>query len=331
MVDGDSTFTIHHATTGGMSGSLGDPGVVIHDFLSSHPGVGYEWFPLSSPYKVSNLVSSVDPRSDQIKEVRVDIPRTFSSLPYFKAIHGPQRTESILTAYLVHNPGVGYVQGMNSIAGFLLLVSEVALPEETRTVRDDKVFFTLATIVESERYNKGYYTRTEDMWPLKVDFIVLEHLLSEFLPDVFSHIMRYANLRLYIAAVLASKWFMTVFVDELPLETLLWVWDLHLGQGFCVLFCVAISLFEGCSAKISQAEDLQVITVIQEYSHTVSHVLLLETPFFRSLSKSVTAEKISRLRRKIAGNPDTYLAMWPRRRGAATCCCDSGVPECSVM
>jgi hypothetical protein len=58
----------------------------------------------------------------QIKQIDNDIHRTFSSLPDFRIsgkLYNPLK--NILIAFALYRPDLGYVQGMNYLAGTALL------------------------------------------------------------------------------------------------------------------------------------------------------------------------------------------------------------------
>lgn len=57
-----------------------------------------------------------------IKQIDLDVSRTFPEHPYFKERHGQQALAMTLRAYATHDPVVGYCQSMNYVAAFLLLV-----------------------------------------------------------------------------------------------------------------------------------------------------------------------------------------------------------------
>lgn len=57
-----------------------------------------------------------------IKQIELDVTRTFPEHPFFKERHGQQALTMTLRAYATHDPVVGYCQSMNYVAAFLLLV-----------------------------------------------------------------------------------------------------------------------------------------------------------------------------------------------------------------
>ena len=66
---------------------------------------------------------------DWVKDIERDVNRTFPHHRYFSNTEGgsgeigQKALGNVLTAYAVYNPEVGYCQGMNFMAGFLLIVS----------------------------------------------------------------------------------------------------------------------------------------------------------------------------------------------------------------
>ena len=53
----------------------------------------------------------------------IDVPRTFPDIKSFDE-EQQQRLKRVLNAYAGSNPEIGYCQGMNYVAGLLLLVSD---------------------------------------------------------------------------------------------------------------------------------------------------------------------------------------------------------------
>jgi hypothetical protein len=59
-------------------------------------------------------------RTESIKLVNVDMPRTFGHHPLFQpGAEGTERTTEVLEAYICYRPDLGYVQGMSYLAAIL--------------------------------------------------------------------------------------------------------------------------------------------------------------------------------------------------------------------
>jgi hypothetical protein len=70
--------------------------------------------------------------------------------------------------------------------------------------------------------------------------------------------------------LLLTKWFICLFVNHLPIETELLVWDLFLIKGTAVLFRVALTLFRLMEKDIMQCQDLcEVFQTVNTFSLTV--------------------------------------------------------------
>ena len=80
-------------------------------------------------------------------EVEKDLHRTFPNNKHFENETGISSLRTILIAYGVRNPLVGYCQSMNFLAAFLLL-----------NLDEDRAFWVLAAIIE-DILPEGYYSR----------------------------------------------------------------------------------------------------------------------------------------------------------------------------
>lgn len=110
------------------------------------------------------------------KEIRdcinIDLPRTFPDNIHFE--YQQSRLYNILIAYAHHNCDVGYCQGLNYIAGLLLLATN-----------DEEIsFWLLKHIVEN--IIPQYHTK--NMSNLLLDLDVFKELTLRRLPLVHKHI-----------------------------------------------------------------------------------------------------------------------------------------------
>ncbi|KAL9268414.1 TBC1 domain family member 9-like protein [Drosera capensis] len=159
------------------------------------------------------------------KQIEKDLPRTFPGHPALDE-EGRNSLRRILRAYARHNPSVGYCQAMNFFAGILLLL----MPEEN-------AFWTLVFIIDD--YFEGYYTH--EMIESQVDQLVFEELMRERFPKLVNH-LDYLGVQV---AWISGPWFLSIFVNMLPWESVLRVWDVLLFEGNRVmLFRTALALME---------------------------------------------------------------------------------------
>ncbi|XP_060186095.1 uncharacterized protein LOC132615509 isoform X3 [Lycium barbarum] len=178
-------------------------------------------------------------------QIEKDLPRTFPGHPALDE-DGRNALRRLLTAYARHNPLVGYCQAMNFFAGLLLLL----MPEEN-------AFWTLMGILDD--YFDGYYS--EEMIESQVDQLVLEELVREKFPKLVNH-LDYLGVQV---AWVTGPWFLSIFMNMLPWESVLRVWDVLLFEGNRVmLFRSALALLELYGPALVTTKDAgDAVTLLQ--------------------------------------------------------------------
>ncbi|XP_015621934.1 uncharacterized protein [Oryza sativa Japonica Group] len=212
-------------------------------------------------------------------QIEKDLPRTFPGHPALDE-DGRNALRRLLTAYARHNPSVGYCQAMNFFAGLLLLL----MPEEN-------AFWALTGIMDD--YFDGYFS--EEMIECQVDQLVLEELVREKFPklglriilvcikisvyhdlaymltDNFDYFYAWffaVNHLDYLGVQVAwvtGPWFLSIFMNMLPWESVLRVWDVLLFDGNRVmLFRTALALMELYGPALVTTKDAgDAVTLLQ--------------------------------------------------------------------
>ncbi|KAJ4970369.1 hypothetical protein NE237_003468 [Protea cynaroides] len=178
-------------------------------------------------------------------QIEKDLPRTFPGHPALDE-DGRDALRRLLTAYARHNPSVGYCQAMNFFAGLFLLL----MPEEN-------AFWTMVGIIDD--YFDGYFS--EEMIESQVDQLVLEDLVREKFPKLVNH-LDYLGVQV---AWVTGPWFLSIFVNMLPWESVLRVWDVLLFEGNRVmLFRTALALMELYGPALVTTKDAgDAVTLLQ--------------------------------------------------------------------
>ncbi|PQQ19728.1 GTPase-activating protein GYP2 isoform X3 [Prunus yedoensis var. nudiflora] len=179
------------------------------------------------------------------RQIEKDIPRTFPGHPALNE-DGRNSLRRLLLAYARHNPSLGYCQAMNFFAGLLLLL----MPEEN-------AFWTFVGIIDD--YFDGYYT--EEMIESQVDQLVFEELVRENFPKLVNH-LDYLGVQV---AWFTGPWFLSIFVNMIPWESVIRVWDVLLFEGNRVmLFRTALALLELYGPALVTTKDAgDAITLLQ--------------------------------------------------------------------
>lgn len=176
-----------------------------------------------------------------VETICTDLNRTFPDNIQFRKTSRPclqKALSNVLLAYGHHNPTVGYCQGMNFIAGYLLII----------TKDEEKSFWLMDALLG--RILPDYYSPA--MLGLKTDQNVLGELVKVKIPAVWQVMMDHN----VTWTLVVSKWFICLFIDVLPVETVLRIWDCLFYEGSKILFRVALTLIHHNQALIQQARSL---------------------------------------------------------------------------
>ncbi|OQE44898.1 hypothetical protein PENCOP_c002G07411 [Penicillium coprophilum] len=151
------------------------------------------------------------PDPSVVAQIDMDIRRTLTDNVFFRKGPGVGKLKEVLLAYSRRNPEVGYCQGMNLIAGSLLLIMPTA----------EDAFWILTSMIEiilpQHYYDHGLLAS-------RADQVVLRQYISELLPKLSAHL---EELGIELEA-LTFQWFLSVFTDCLSAEALYRVWDVVL-------------------------------------------------------------------------------------------------------
>ncbi|GAB6019875.1 hypothetical protein CHUAL_001412 [Chamberlinius hualienensis] len=230
--------------------------------------------------------TSVDASVDIIK---IDIPRTFPENVYFQ--HQGELSLSaslynVLVAFSRYHPDIGYCQGLNYIVGLLLLV-----------VKDEEAAFWLLVAL-TEKIIPDYHST--DLKGLKTDINVLSHLVRDRHPLLHQHLDRLG----LTWPLFCTKWFVCVFVDALPVETVLRIWDCLFYEGSKVILRVGITLMSIIGDELLLCTDIsQVITLVTEISKRKAIVQCHD--FMKTVFKvpgKLTTKEIAQLRVKYSSS-----------------------------
>lgn len=156
-------------------------------------------------------VGGTDPDPSVVAQIDMDIHRTLTDNVFFRKGPGVDKLKEVLLAYSRRNQEVGYCQGMNLIAGSLLLIMPTA----------EDAFWILASMIEiilpQHYYDHGLLAS-------RADQVVLRQYITELLPNLSAHL---EDLGIELDA-LTFQWFLSVFTDCLSAEALYRVWDVIL-------------------------------------------------------------------------------------------------------
>ncbi|XP_034950902.1 growth hormone-regulated TBC protein 1 [Chelonus insularis] len=226
------------------------------------------------------------PHNEQVAEIiKTDLPRTFPDNIFFNnTVNHQHQLYNILLAFAHQNEAVGYCQGLNYIAGLLLLV----------TKNEETAFWLLKILIE--KILPDYYTPTMD--GLLTDIDVLAELVKWKIPDVFNHVTQLG----LPWAVITTKWFICLFAEVLPIETTLRIWDCLFYEGNKIIFRVALTLIKRNKENLLACDDFGLLADCFK-GITKDSIVIQCHEFMQSIFKvpgSLPGNTIAKLRAKVS-------------------------------
>ena len=193
-------------------------------------------------------------------EIEKDLRRTFPDNHLYESEEGLAMLRRVLLAYSLHNPTVGYCQSMNFICALCLLFMD-----------EEPAFWLLTVIVEEltcidlglPGSGQQMYYYQSDLAGVHIDQAVFGDLLAERLPRISAH---FDKLSLPIGPFTVN-WFLCLFVNTLPLETSLHVWDCMFSEGCKTLFRCALALMKVNEKTILATRDFEQVLLRSKNFH----------------------------------------------------------------
>ncbi|XP_025110931.1 TBC1 domain family member 2B-like isoform X2 [Pomacea canaliculata] len=219
-----------------------------------------------------------------VKQIDLDLLRTLPNNRHFDSMDsdGIPKLRRVLLSYSVHNPLIGYCQGLNRLVAIALLF-----------LSEEDAFWCLEAIIE-HLMPKDYYTKT--LASAQADQRVLKELVAEKLPKLYAHFEQYdVDLSLY-----TFNWFLTIFVDNVRPETFLCVWDTLLYEGSKVLFRFALAFLKYAEEEIlSFKEAHQIYRFMRALGERITNVKKITHIAFHELNpfpmRAITSKRLHHL------------------------------------
>ena len=183
--------------------------------------------------------------------IQSDLDRTFPMHPLFGdsrySSTSQEALKNILVAFAAYNPDVGYCQGMNFVAGFLLIISGF---------REEESFWAFLLIMTRKREQdmlkvegiEGFYT---EGFPL---LKVMNKIFMQLLEKVALTIKEHIESTELSEELWLSKWFSMLFLHNLPMSHCIRIWDYFIIYGTSGLLKITIAILKYISKKLLQLD-----------------------------------------------------------------------------
>lgn len=208
---------------------------------------------------------------ETLRQILVDLPRTCPNIPYFHQPAIQKAMERILYIWSIRHPASGYVQGMNDILTPLLVVNMCPFVEDVLRADIGALDPQVVLNVEADSYwcltklldnIQDHYTFSQP--GLQRMVLRLEDLVHRMDQELHHHFEE-ENLQ-YMQ--FAFRWMNCLLLRELPLRSMLRVWDTYLSEerggfeNFHVYVCtVLLKMFK---EKLMNMQFQEVLMFLQE-------------------------------------------------------------------
>jgi hypothetical protein len=173
--------------------------------------------------------------------------RSLPEYPGFQSEEGIGRLRRVLTAYSWTNEEVGYCQAMNIVVAALLIY-----------VSEEQAFFLLSILCD--RLLPGYYSTT--MYGTLLDQKVFESLVEKTMPILWDHLVK-SDVQL---SVVSLPWFLSLYINSMPLIYAFRVLDVFFLEGPKVLFQIGLAILRINGEELLDAtDDGAFISVLKSY------------------------------------------------------------------
>lgn len=193
---------------------------------------------------------------DPIIEISIekDLDRTYPDLAYFQG-DGRRSLEELLKVFALSESEIGYVQGLNFVAGLCLLVMNGDSP---------KAYCLLKRLVRGLNL-RGLYT--ENLPKLASMTESIHDNLDVMLPEL----RRSFETEEVTDGMWVTKWLLSMYAAVLPLHVVLRVWDVLLHKGASFLLKVGLALLKSGSKQLLNCDCCEICNRLQALSVSTGH------------------------------------------------------------
>lgn len=255
-----------------------------------HQISGGQELQLQNPGLYNELVNSKCQLEPSIVK---DLHRTFPNHVYFAGKCGQDALFHVLKAYAVKDPEVGYVQGMSSIAGVLLLY-----------MREEEAFWTFVAMMTAQDAEDRmcYFGRTQNCRELFVEGLpLLKIMYSQFgfiLSKKFSGLASVLQQQGADVSLYSTRWWVTLFASALPFAHVVRVWDVFMLDGWKTALRVGLAIMS-CAEEVLVPLDFEEL-MLKLHPENMVEVLGSPDEFIKVAMKIKTSKALRQWNKSMA-------------------------------
>jgi len=212
-----------------------------------------------------------------MEEIKKDLDRTLPEYDKFSTEEGKASLLRVLVATSNTVKDMGYIQGLNSIAGTFLLY-----------LKDEETFWILMYFMEKLRFkdllNDTFDTINELNYQLKA-------YLHYYLPDILKYFEQEKDFETSLFTF-TTQWFLTLFSHQLSVQNVLKVWNFLFTKGRTFLIQLCLAIFQKYQNVILQMDAYEVGPFLKNELNElpIDEKELFESALSFKVSKKLTKE-----------------------------------------
>ncbi|KAK7206993.1 GTPase activating protein [Myxozyma melibiosi] len=203
---------------------------------------------LANPNLYTSLQKEFEGRTSlAIEEIEKDLNRSLPEYPAYQSDEGIERLRRVLTVYSWRNESVGYCQAMNIVVAALLIY-----------MSEEQAFWCLSMLCD--HLVPGYYSQT--MYGTLLDQRVFEALVEKTMPILWDHLVK-SDIQL---SVVSLPWFLSLYVNSMPLTFAFRILDVFFLEGPKVLFQIGLAILRiNGEELLDVSDDGSFISILKDY------------------------------------------------------------------
>ncbi len=223
------------------------------------------------------------------KHILQDLPRTYGDKEPFKSalaangsgnnndlhVNSPihKSLRNVLHAYALHDPQVGYVQGMNLIVGFLLINSNVD-KSNTNAFNEIQAFWIFARLMKMPKYNLRTFF-LPGMPRLMILSFQMDHIMSRGSNNKYIEVFEHFKRLNVETKTWFATWALTLYSSTMPWNMLQKVWDYIFDEGFNFgIISIAIAILQMSKQRLLLCTDTNELLTLLKSTKIFNDVVI---------------------------------------------------------
>eukprot|EP00931_Biecheleriopsis_adriatica_P061032 TRINITY_DN36681_c0_g1_i1.p1 TRINITY_DN36681_c0_g1~~TRINITY_DN36681_c0_g1_i1.p1 ORF type:complete len:841 (-),score=139.07 TRINITY_DN36681_c0_g1_i1:67-2589(-) len=215
------------------------------------------WGLLDKPGEYEKIIKRM-PDEKTVAMIEKDLDRTFPGMEAFTS-QTRQDLADLLRAHAALFPKVGYCQGMNFVAGFILMTAGHSSTPGQSPQAPKEAFLFLVQLMFKYRANLLF---CPNLPLLKLHTFQFKATLAKLFPELHNHFSE----KLITPELYLTRWFLTLFTQPLPAASTARIWDLLVCDGLQAVVLVGLATIKLLKPKLLRCDTIEGLLQILSFA-----------------------------------------------------------------